>query len=211
MFIIDLLKGQGIPIKSRPGGAALLAVAIAVPIIVSMIMLGDYVSTRIILQREKQVLIKVEDYISNLSDGTKFQESAKLQIENMYACLAEAGDLLKQRVQWTPVLEVLAENIPNNLVLSRLRVVTENVREERPKRDDPSTIIMVSIPKKILSIVFFGKMGEKNNKAALEFLQRLNDSKVLEEKVEDIRFVSQTTGEDDETMYYELECIFKHK
>ena len=42
MFTIDLLKGQGIPIKSRPTGIAISAAAVAVPVIIAIVMLGFY-------------------------------------------------------------------------------------------------------------------------------------------------------------------------
>ena len=40
MFDIDLLKGQGIPIRSRPEGVAVAIVTVAVPVIIAIVMFG---------------------------------------------------------------------------------------------------------------------------------------------------------------------------
>ena len=54
MFTIDLLKGQGIPIKRRPWGVAIAALAFVVPILVAMVMFGFYISNGIVIRVTKQ-------------------------------------------------------------------------------------------------------------------------------------------------------------
>ena len=56
MLTIDLLKGRGIPIKSKPGGTALLAITIAMPIVAAFVLLGDYMHGRIILLMHEESL-----------------------------------------------------------------------------------------------------------------------------------------------------------
>ncbi len=47
MYMIDLLKGQGVPIRSRPEGIAIAVVTAAAPVIVAIIMFSVYLSSKI--------------------------------------------------------------------------------------------------------------------------------------------------------------------
>lgn len=209
LLSIDLLKGQGIPIKSRPGGAALLAVTIAVPVIAAIIMVGNYIGDRIILMSQKRHLVKIEADISLLSSGVKFQEDVKKEISDLNTCLRETADLIKMQAQWSPILELIVQNIPENLVLSELSVRTESVQKEFPKTDDPSRSVTLSIPKRILMITLYGNMGHKSDEAALEFLRSLSASAALNSKIEDIRPIAQITDEENKKVRYSIECVFK--
>ena len=66
MFTIDLLKGQGIPVKSRPETIAIAAVAFAVPVIIAIVILGYYLHSGIILSIQKQGVVIYETRIANL-------------------------------------------------------------------------------------------------------------------------------------------------
>ena len=54
MFTIDLLKGQGIPIKSRPEGIVIAAVTLAVPIIIAVIIFSFYLNNSIVISIQRQ-------------------------------------------------------------------------------------------------------------------------------------------------------------
>ncbi|MHC4114958.1 MAG: hypothetical protein ACYSSL_06545 [Planctomycetota bacterium] len=209
LLSIDLLKGQGIPIKSRPGGAALLAITIAVPIIAAIIMVGDYAGDRIILMSQKRNLAKIESEILQLGGGVKFQEDVKEEISNINACLRETADIIKMQLQWSPILELIVQNIPENLVLSELSVRTESVQKEFPRKDDPSRNITLSIQRRILTITLYGNMGDESDEAALEFLRSLSASAALNTKIEDIRPIAQITDEENRKVRYSIECVFK--
>jgi Tfp pilus assembly protein PilN len=209
LLSIDLLKGQGIPIKSRPGGAAILAITIAVPVIAAIIMVGDYASDRIILMNQKRNLAKIETEISQLSGGMEFQEAVKKEISNINACLKETADAMKLQIQWSPILELIVQNIPENLVLSELSVRTENVQREFPRRDDPSRNITLAIQRRILTITLYGNIGHQSDEAALEFLRSLSASTALNTKIEDIRPIAQITDEENKKVRYSIECVFK--
>ena len=47
MFTIDLLKGRGIPARSRPEGIVAAAVAMAMPIVVTILLLGVFISNKV--------------------------------------------------------------------------------------------------------------------------------------------------------------------
>jgi hypothetical protein len=43
MFIIDLLKGEHLPVKTKPQGIAIFVATFAVPVLVAIFMVGYYI------------------------------------------------------------------------------------------------------------------------------------------------------------------------
>ena len=60
MFTIDLLKGHGIPIKSKPEGIAIAVATFTVPLVIAIVMFGFCLHTRIIMSIQKQAIINYE-------------------------------------------------------------------------------------------------------------------------------------------------------
>ena len=75
MFTIDLLKGQGIPARSRPEGIIATAVTIVVPIAIALTMLGIYLSSRIVMNIYKQEISSYEKKIATMSEAMKIHRS----------------------------------------------------------------------------------------------------------------------------------------
>ena len=211
MLSIDLLKGQGIPIKSRPGGAALLAITIAIPVVTALVMLGNYVQNTIILSSQRQFIRNAETKIAGLSNALEIQQTSKIQFANINACMEDVGYILRQQIQWSPILRVLAESIPRTLTLEELNVKSLTVRLNIPKRDDPEQITYINVPKRILHINLYGRANSSSDEAVSNFLKKLNSSEIITSKTEIIRIISQTTERDKNLMHYVVECVFKHK
>ncbi len=60
MFTIDLLKGQGVPMKSSPVGIAIAAVTVVVPLIVAIVMFGFYLSDKTTTLVKKQEIARFQ-------------------------------------------------------------------------------------------------------------------------------------------------------
>jgi hypothetical protein len=209
MLTVDLLKGQGIPIKSRPGGAALLAFAFAVPIIAAIFMFGNYTRDRIILNNDKKDLIGIEQKILSYSEGIKFQEDTKKEIDTINSCLKEVAFVLDQQIQWSPVLEVLAESMPEYLTFSEITIRIESDQKLYPSLKDPQKNVSLSVPRRILNFTIFGDIQPESEDAALAFLRTLSTEIRLSDIIEDIRLISQTTNVENGTVLYSFECVFK--
>jgi len=195
MFTIDLLKGQGIPIRSGPWGVVIAATAFTVPIFVAMVMLGFYLGDRIVISTKKQAIVNYEGYINKLSDAVKLQES-----------LSSAG----KHTQWSPILATVAENMPDSMVLTRLEVKQRFANKKVPQKDDPTKMMDVSVPASTLQMSVSGKSQANNDKAVKDFKDRLRLSALLAPKLEDI-VVSQKsdTFEGQDVVSYDIDCIFK--
>jgi len=210
MFITDLLKGQGIPIKSKPGGAALMGISFAIPVVIIMIMFANYLHGHIVLSTRERLIGNYEARMDKLAAHLKFQENAECEIDNLNACLQEVADTITQHIQWSPVLQVLAANMPESLVLEELHVETATgLTKKVPKRDDPSKYITITLPKRILRISLYRKLRSGGDEAVLQLQQKLRNSSVLSPIVDTIRPVSQEADEKEGLMRYEIECIFE--
>jgi Tfp pilus assembly protein PilN len=210
MFTIDLLKGQGIPIKSGPWGLVIAVMAFIVPILVAMVMLGFYLVDRIVISEKKQAIVNYERYIDKLSDAVKLQESFEKEKNSINSCLSEALSSVGKHTQWSPVLATVVENMPDSMVLTRLEVKQRSATKKVPQKEDPNKMIDVGVPASTLQMSVSGRSQANNDKAVKDFKDRLRLSALLAPKLEDI-IISQKsdTFEGQDVVSYEIDCIFK--
>ncbi len=210
MFTIDLLKGEGIPMKSGPWGLVIIATAFAVPVFVAMMMLGFYLSDRIIVSERKQAIVNYEGYIGKMSDAVELQESFEKEKNSINNCLSEALSSASRHTQWSPILATVVENMPDSMVLTRLEVKQYSVSKKVPQQDDPNKTIDVSVPANTLQMSVSGRLQADNDKAVKDFKDRLRLSTLLAPKLEDIVISQKTdTFEGQEVVSYDIDCIFK--
>jgi Tfp pilus assembly protein PilN len=210
MFTIDLLKGQGIPAKSRPEGIAIAAATLAVPVIIAIVMFGLYLRNKIIISVQKQAIANYETKIGGLSDAVELQKSFENEKNAISGCLSEVSASLGRHTQWSPVLATLVKNMPDSVVMTELEVKQSSVKRKVPKKDDPEKMIDISVPVRTLRIKVCGSPQSDCDKAVRDFRERLRSSTLLGPKLENIR-VSQRLGtlESREVVSYQIECIFK--
>lgn len=210
MLNIDMLKGQGIPMKSNPGTALLLALVIAIPVLATMAITAEYLNGRIELKTLKNEWSDVEDNISQLSAGVKFQASDRGIINNINACFVEVHEVLQYHIQWTPVFVTLIENLPDKLFLEKLTINTYPQQTEVPKRSDPLEFVSVDVPKSIVFIDLYSHLADHDNKNVLNYIQQLNALEQFMQKIDSIRPLSQITDKQEGVVRYSIKCVFKH-
>jgi hypothetical protein len=209
VFTIDLLKGQGIPIKTMPGGMILVAMAFFVPALFTVVLAGNYIHGSIVISTQKNLLNDCESKIEQLSAGLEVKQTLDQEAGNIILFLQETADYLDYQIQWSPILKFLAANIPESLTMEQLKVSTVSVTKTVPKRNEPEKKTSVSIPKRTLSIILYGNEKAGSNEAALELQRVLQESEILASKIEDARIVSQKADKTKGVIYYGLHCIFK--
>jgi len=210
MFTIDLLKGQGLPAKSRPEGIAIAATTLAVPVIIAIVMFGFYLRNKIIISIQKQEIVNYETKIVELSDAVELQKSFENEKNAVSSCLSEVSTFISRHTQWSPVLTTLVKNMPDSVVLTELNVKQSSVKRKVPKKDDPKKMIDISIPVRTLQMNVCGSPQSNCDKAVRDFRERLRSSAFLGPKLENIR-VSQRFGtlESRDVVFYQIDCIFK--
>lgn len=210
MYAIDLLKGQGIPARSRPEGIVVIAITTLVPVIVAIAMVGVYLSNKVIINVQKQEVAGFERKIDNLSEAMGIYKSYSQKKGRIQQCLTEASNVIGRRSQWSDILVAIVENMPESLVLKRLSLKQSTTRVKVPDKDNPDTKVEMTVPFRTLSMSLDGPAGKQTDKAVKEFREKLRSSSVLSSKVEDMP-VSQEVDfvGDKEMITYELKCIFR--
>ncbi len=210
MFKIDLLKGQGLPLKSSPGGIAIVAVTIAVPLFALIMMFGFYVNDIAYMSIREQEIVRCQSGIDKLSEAVKLHESLEKKKTLYVDCLSEVNSSIGKYIQWSPVLVTLVENMPSSVMLTELDVRQDSVRKKVPNPDNPQEMIDGSVPVKILRMSISGGPQYDCNKEVRDFQDRLQSSTFLGPKFENIVVSRESeTLEGRDVASYEIDCIFK--
>ncbi len=210
MFTIDLLKGHGVPARSRPEYIAINIVTLVVPIVVALIMLGCYLTNSITTSIQKQKVDGLNARIENLSEVVGAYKKFEKDKKTYKAGIREVAGSVGQYAQWSPVLVEIAESIPDSVILTRLEVKKRLIKKKVAKKSDPTIKVNTTVPVRTLRLNVCGAPGTDYDQAVKDFKQALADSTLLGPKLEDI-IVSQdfdTLGGRD-VVLYSIDCIFK--
>lgn len=210
MFTIDLLKGQGIPARSRPEGIIATAVTVVLPVAIAITMLGIYFSNRVVINIQKREIDGYEKKIAGLSDEMKTYELYEQRKGAIKQRISETAEAISDHQQWSDILVTIVENLPDSLVLERMSVESKAAKikvadERNPKKKKNKTII-----KRTLHLTLGGAAGEVSNREVQNFRDKLKVSKVLGPQVEDIPVSQRVEMENGrEVITYEMKCILR--
>jgi Tfp pilus assembly protein PilN len=209
VFTIDLLKGQGIPIKTMPGGMILTTGAFFVPALFAVVIFGNYLHSSIIISTQKKQLNDYDAKIAQLSASLEAKRSLEQEVDGVILFMHETADCIDHQMRWSPVLEFLARNIPESLVLEQLKVITGKTTKTVSIRGEPERKTNIFIPTRTLSITLFGVEQAGSGEAVLKLQRALRTSAALASEIEDVWIVSQKAEKKKDGIYYELHCVFK--
>ncbi|MEN6426407.1 MAG: hypothetical protein ABFE13_13685 [Phycisphaerales bacterium] len=210
MYTVDLLMGEGIPIRSRPGGIALACLIVVVPLLIGLGMTSYYLDGRIILSIEKQQLSNIESASRVLTQALKRKESLESEMASASGVLSEIKTAVDGYTQWSPTLASLVESLSDTLVLTRLEASQGTVQRKVPAKDDPARKVDVSIPIRTLKLCVCGRQAGTALDAVQTLQENLRTSPVIGPILDTIT-VSQSASvlDNQEAVMYELECTLK--
>lgn len=210
MYTVDLLMGEGIPIRSRPGGIALACLIVVVPLLIGLGMTSFYLDGRIILSIEKQQLSNIESASGVLTQALKRKESLENEKASASGVLSEIKTAVDGYTQWSPTLTSLVESLSDTLVLTRLEANQSTVQRKVPAKDDPTRKVDVSIPTRTLKLCVCGRQAGTALDAVQTLQENLRTSPVIGPILDTIT-VSQSVSmlDNQEAVMYELECTLK--
>jgi len=210
MFTIDLLKGQGVPIKSRPGGIAISAVAVAVPVLIAIVMLAIYSLNIIHISNKTRDIAMHEAEIGKLSDLVKQLEALEKEKAACNGYLSEVKSSIARNTQWSPVLATVVENMPRTVILTSFEVNQRSIRQKAPKKDDPSKTVDVDVPVRTLGMKVYTGAQSNGDEVVKDFQSRLRSSAFLGPRLETITVAQETvTLDKQDVVMYQINCIFK--
>jgi Tfp pilus assembly protein PilN len=212
MFTIDLLKGQNLPVRTKPQGVAIFVATFTVPVLVAMLMAGYYVRNGVIISVQKQSITGVETQTQRLADALKLKESCEKDKSALNNCLADVAASIRKHIQWSPVLVALAENLPDSVVITGLEVKKNFVKRKiAAQGDSADQKADTSVPVRTLKMRVSGNPSYNCDLEVRAFRDQLRASKVLGPMLEDIVIASQghDTLDGRDVVCYDIECIFK--
>jgi AmiR/NasT family two-component response regulator len=74
-FTIDLLKGQGLPLRSSPGGIAITIISAAIPIVIAIVIAGLYTRNKIDMSMKRKQITQLAKKVEKLSDTVETQKA----------------------------------------------------------------------------------------------------------------------------------------
>ena len=115
MFTIDLLNGQAVPLKSRPGSLVIIVISAAIPVAIALGMLSFYHRTTIAASAKEQEITKYQAEIEKLSGAVELQRALEIEKIAYNSYLSEVKSAIKRYTQWSPALTTLMDNIPDSI------------------------------------------------------------------------------------------------
>ncbi len=210
MFTIDLLKGQNLPVRTKPQGVVIFVATFAVPALVAILIVGFYIRNEIIISVQADNISSFEAQTKRLSDALKLRESFEKQKSDLNSGLADVSSSIHRHIQWSPILVTLVKNLPESVVITNLEVRKESMKRKgitKVGSKKPEANVFVRTLKLRVS-------GEPTIECDLEvkkFRDRMRESDFLGPKLEDIVIASQghdiLDGRD--VVTYDIDCIFK--
>ena len=213
MFTIDLLKGQGRPVRTKPQGVAIFVATFAVPFVVAMLMVGFYVSNKVIISVQKYNITSFDAQLQRLAEDWKRKESGDKEKASLNSCMTDVFNSIHRHTQWSPVLVALVENLPDSVVLTSLEVKQQTLKRKASAKGDAGSAkkAETSVVARTLKIRVCGNPGDDCDLEVKKFCDRLRASEYLGPKLEDVKNVSK--GEDTidgrSVVAYDIDCIFK--
>jgi hypothetical protein len=210
MYTIDLLKGEGVPIRSRPGGIAFACLIVVVPFLAAVGGLSVYLDGDVVIAIQKQQMKRLTTAVEALSGAVRKREALENEKAEATRTLSEVRTALGGHTQWSPVLAFLIESLSDTLVLTRLEARQDTIRAKVPAKDDPARTIDTSLPVRTLRICVCGKDKDSSAEAVRHLQESLRTSAALGPRLDNITVSRDVTTLDGQpAALYELNCLFK--
>ena len=213
MFTLDLLKGQGVPAKSRPEGIIFAAASFTVPVLAAIVMFGCYVANGIDISIQKQQMAGYQTKINELSDALELQKSFEKEKGIIRGCRSETANSIGRYAQWTAILATLAKSVPDSMVLTKFDVKQNFIKKKSDQKtdgDNSKETTDATVPVRILQMSVSGKSQANSDEAVRDFRVRLRSSAPLGPKLEDIRVLQKSDVlEGQDVVSYDIDCVFK--
>lgn len=209
-YTIDLLRGEGLPIRSRPGGIAFACLVVVLPLLAAFGTVSVYMDSNVVITIQKQQTRRLATAIEALSSAVRKKEALEREKAEATRVLSEVKASLGGRNQWSPTLASLVESLSDTLILTKLEARRDTVRIKVPAQDDPTRKIDTSVPVRALKICVCGKDKESSSEAVRRVQENLRSAPAIGPMLDTITVSQDTTTLDgQEAVLYELNCMFK--
>jgi hypothetical protein len=214
MHKIDLLKGQGIPAKTTTGGVIVLIMMVVVPFLAAAGALDWYLSTKTELGITQQSIINDKKMIADYAADVKLQNSRKREIALLNSKLTEISRCVNTFLQWSPVLETMAKDMPDRMIMSDLTAQTSSSGGRRMMRrdNDANKPLDIPVPERTLVMNIHGIRPGSYDPIVQQYQEQLDSSEALKPRLTKIVHSRQAGTPGSEQMEsHEMKIIFASK
>jgi hypothetical protein len=217
MFTIDLLKGQGLPVRTRPKYILIFVATFAVPMIVGILLAGFYYHNKIVISVNENKIANYTTQTERLADAVKLKELWDKDKTSINDCITDVGGSISRHTQWSPVLVSIVENLPESVILSCLEVKQTTIKQkaksgsEKSKADKDNKKGDTSVTVRTLRMRICGNPTSDFDREIKAFRDRLLASNAIGKKIDDVVIASQgnDTVDGRDVIAYDIDCIFK--
>jgi hypothetical protein len=210
MHKVDLLNGQGIPPRTTFVTIAIIVLMVAVPFAAAAAMTDRYLQNRETIVIRKQETARYQATVDDLVEAVASKESIEKRGYIIHGKLLEVSSCVGDYVQWSPILETLAKNMPPKMVMSKLSAKSRLEKRRVPKRYEPGKTIDVPFSKRTLVLEISGDLPGNYETLVRDFRNQLKSDPGLGPKLKDITASKKPFGTgDDKTVSWTMNLIFE--
>jgi hypothetical protein len=212
MFTIDLLKGKGLPAKSRPIVVAIAAVPLVIPLMATAVMAVCCFQNHTMIQTRQHIIEDSQRKAAIFIDDLKHLKTANKHIAVAEQRLNDINKVLGHRIQTTPFLVQLITILPDNLTITKIDLARTEQRKKEFNKKTGTDEYVLCIQRK-LKLVVGGIANLDTDQSAEQYVQSLRNAQSLSGWFNDIQIVSRSNGSLDEQncAFYEIECNLKEQ
>jgi len=210
LLTIDLLKGHGRPVRSDPDKIALMAIALTVPAVIVIGLLGLYFRNNVIVSVQTQRIVNCENSINKMSEAQTVLAAYEKQKTYTDNCLSEVSKNLKKQMQWTPAIVQIVNIMPDSILLAGMDIKSVMMKKKVPSKKAVGGMVEMSVPVTTMRINLYEKSGVDNGRSIRLFQDALRASSVFNSRIDSIT-VSQSMDSLDgrDIILYQVDCCFK--
>jgi hypothetical protein len=211
IFTIDLLKGQSIPLQSGAAGMAVAFLTAALPVMVAIAIIGLFMWNRVVMSLTHREIKSLEAKTSKFADAIEFQRAIEMEKVNQGLYLSEVKSKISKFNQWSPIVAILAENMPPSVALTELEVKQDSIKKKIPNKDNPKEMIEINVPVTTMRLKMSDSSLANNDDSVRVFRDYLRTSPVLGPMLEKVEIYNKETSVVDgqDVAFYLMDCTFK--
>lgn len=205
MYKIDLLKGNGMPIRQMQGMVYIISGSLIVPVIILLMMLSSYFTLGVSISTAAGQIKQVERSLANYAPQIEIQKLIDQQIKSGKYSIDESLAIINTQLKWTPVIIDIVQNQPAKLVMESLFVSENSYSIKKPSSGDPKKEITVKKVDKVINLKYNAPQDSEMDYQVTNYVRLLNE-KGLKSKITNQDIV---TNNNKSFKTYRVECIIK--
>ncbi len=205
-FRIDLLQGQGLPKRSRPGTIALAAVPFAVPLLATGLLAGQWFSHAALMKTELAIHRQNLQHIAEHAEDLQRYEAVQQNILAARHRIKTVQDTLRLEMPLSPLLAELVQNLPPEVFFTELDIAYQPVRRKitDPKNNQVSYIQVIQ---RTLRLTLAAPNRPESDQAVNGYIQKLRSAPCLSSVAQEIQIQSRQEATDSQNLLlYEIRC-----